>query len=397
MLAAQRDDLGAGLAGLVGDSGLVIGVVERRADVVGHAAVNGHVLADAGQRLQDADGVQRKARGCHQAAAGLDRQARQLHTQALAVLADRVDGALGELVDGGRLVVGLVGDAQAAAHIELLDLVAVGFLHTGDELDHDLHGFSERMQREDLRADVAVEAGQAHVRGLERILDALEGEVVEHGEAELAVLAARADVLVRVGLDAGGDAHVDVLRDAQLAGDLADAAQLDAAVHHDAAHARRNGLAQLLRRLVVAVHEHALHGEARLLRAPKLAAAGHVEAQALLRDDARGFLIKERLGGEDDVGVLIAAAERLEVGFHAVAHVGLVHDVERGAFLMSKLHHIDAANEQVVVAHLGGHGQYGAQLHSGAVIRLLGVIRWCQRHRRARFLAVPGVKLQLAN
>ena len=96
---------------------------------------------------------------------------------------------------------------------------------------------------------------------------------------------------MRVGLNARGDAHVDVLRDAQLAGDLADAAQLDAAVHHDAAHARRNGLAQLLRRLVVAVHEHALHGEARLLRAPQLAAAGHVEAQAFLRDDARGFLI----------------------------------------------------------------------------------------------------------
>ena len=150
MLAAQRDDLGAGLAGLVGDSGLVIGVVERRANVVGHAAVDGHVLADAGQRLQNADGVQREARGCHQAAAGLNGQTRQLNAQTFAVLADRVDRAFGELVDSGRLVIGLVGDAQATAHVKLLDLVAVGFLHAGDELDHDLHGFSERMQREDL-------------------------------------------------------------------------------------------------------------------------------------------------------------------------------------------------------------------------------------------------------
>ena len=48
-----------------------------------------------------------------------------------------------------------------------------------------------------------------------------------------------------------------------------------------------------LQRLLVRTfrHEHALHGEARLLRAPQLAAAGHVEAQAFLRDDARGFLI----------------------------------------------------------------------------------------------------------
>ena len=32
------------------------------------------------------------------------------------------------------------------------------------------------MQREDLRADVAVEAGQAHVRGIKRVLDALEAK-----------------------------------------------------------------------------------------------------------------------------------------------------------------------------------------------------------------------------
>ena len=47
--------------------------------------------------------------------------------------------------------------------------------------------------------------------------------------------------------------------------------------------------------------------------------------------------------------------------------------------------------------NLAGSLFYGAQFHGGAVIRLLGVIRWCQRHRRARFLPVPGVKLQLAN
>ncbi len=41
---------------------------------------------------------------------------------------------------------------------------------------------------------------------------------------------------------------------------------------------------------------------------------------------------------------------------------------------MGKLHHIDAADEQVVVAHLGGHGQHGAQVHGGSVVGLLRVV-----------------------
>ena len=230
------------------------------------------------------------------------------------------------------------------------------------------------MQRENLRADVAVETDQMHVRSLQGVLHAFEREVVEHGETELAVLTARADILVRVGLHAGGNAHVDVLRDAQLAGNFAHARQLDAAVNHNAAHTCGNGLAQLLRRFVVAVHEHALHGEARLLCAPQLAAARHVQAQALLRHDARGFLVQERLRRVDDVGVFVTAAERREVRFHAVAQVGLVHDVQRGAFLVRQLNHVDAAHEQMVVANLGRHGQHGAQVHGGSVVRLLRVV-----------------------
>ena len=64
-------------------------------------------------------------------------------------------------------------------------------------------------------------------------------------------------------------------------------------------------------------------------------------------------------------------SEGLAVGLHAVAQVGLVEHVECGALLASQLHHVDAADEQVVVAHLGGLGQYSTQLHGGAHIGLL--------------------------
>ena len=182
---------------------------------------------------------------------------------------------------------------------------------------------------------------------------------------------------MRVGLHARRDTHIDGLLDAQLAGDFRDAAQLDAAVDDDAAHAGLDGLAQLLRRLVVAVHEDALGREARGQRARQLAATRNVEAQALFVHDARGLLVEKRLAGVDDVGVAVAAAKCLEVGFHARAHVALVHDVERRALLARELHHVDATDEQVLVAHFGREGQHRAQLHGGAVVGLLA--RVCRR------------------
>ena len=273
MLARDGDDLGARLTRLVRDDRLVIGVVQRRADVVGHAAVHRHVLADARQRFQNAHRVQRHARRGHQAAARLGEQARLGHAELLARRVHRRRDRFGELVDGSRLVVGRVGDAQAAAHVQLLYTIAVPFLDARHKLHHDLDGLRVGMQREYLRADVAVQTRQPHVRGRQHVLHAPVGEVVAHGEAELRVLATRADVLMGVGLDTRRDAHVNRLHDAQLARDLGDALELDAAVDDDAANARLDGFAQLARRFIVAVHEDALGREARGQRDGQLAAA----------------------------------------------------------------------------------------------------------------------------
>ena len=268
-------------------------------------------------------------------------------------------------------MLGQIRDAEAAAQVELGDLVAVGVADAGHELHHDRRRLAEGVQREDLRTDVAVQAHQAHVLSGQHVADALEGEVLAHGEAELRVLATGADVLVGVGLNAGGDAHVHVLHHAEAPGDLVHAGQLDAGIKHDAPHAGGDGLFQLVGRLVVAVDEHALHGEVYRAGAGQLAAARHIQAQPLGLGDAHHFLVQERLRRVNDVGILVAAAEGLAVGLHAVTQVGLVEHVERGALLAGQLYHVDAADEQVVVAHLGGLGQHGAQLHSGAHIGLL--------------------------
>ena len=220
-------------------------------------------------------------------------------------------------------MLGQIRDAQAAAQVQLGDLVAVGVADAGHELHHDRRRLAEGVQREDLRADVAVQAHQAHVLGGQHVADALEGEVLAHGEAELRVLATGADVLVGVGLYAGGDAHVHVLHHAEAPGDLVHAGQLDAAVQHDASHTGGDGLFQFAGRLVVAVDEHALHGEVHRAGAGQLAAAGHIQAQPLGLGDAQHFLVQKRLRRVDGVGVLVAAAEGLAVSFHAVAQVSM--------------------------------------------------------------------------
>lgn len=122
--------------------------------------------------------------------------------------------------------------------------------------------------------------------------------------------------------------------------------------------------------LVVAVHEDALGRETGCQRQRQLAPARHVQAQPLVRHDAHGLFVEERLAGIHDVRVRIAAAEGMQVGFHARAHILLVHDVERRALFARQLHHVDAADEQVVVAHFGCAGQHGAQVHGRAVVGL---------------------------
>ena len=287
---------------------------------------------------------------------------------------------LGEVGDAGRLVLGHVSDAQAAAHVKHLGLEAVRFLHARDELDHDLNGLAERMQRENLRADMTMEAVKLHIVEGKDVAHALEGEVVQHGETELRVLAAGFDVLVRVGLDAGGDAHQNGLDTTKLARNLGDALRLDAAVNHDVPNACGDRLAQFSGRFVVAMHENALHGEADGLGAGKLAAARHVEAHALFHRDAQHFLVKERLACIQHVGILIAGMEAVAILLHAIAQVGLVENVQGRSLLMGKLNHVDTADEQVAIANLGGFGQHRAQIHGSTLISFFIGIGCTQRH-----------------
>ena len=137
--------------------------------------------------------------------------------------------------------------------------------------------------------------------------------------------------MVGVAGHVGGDAQEHLLADRGVGGDGVEAVELVVRVEHDVADAGRQGLAQLVLRLGVAVHVGAAGVEAAAQRQRQLAAGGDVAGQALLGEHAVDGGARERLGGEQDVEVVVAGRQRVDEGAGAAAQVVLHHDVAGGA------------------------------------------------------------------
>ncbi len=201
-----------------------------------------------------------------------------------------------------------------------------------------------------------VESLEVEARQLDRPLDRLHGQSLVHAEAELGVLLAGLDEGVRVGVDARSDADQDLLRDSAVRGHRRQTVHLLEAVHDDAPDSGIETFGELGRRLVVAVYVDAFHGESRPQGERELSATRHVEATALLGDDAAHRDAHERLTRIDDVDVRPVKRRP----FHVVAQLRadglLVHDVECGAGLMREFDHVDAADPEVPVLDLGCRG-----------------------------------------
>ena len=101
-------------------------MVERRADVVGHAAVDGDVLADAGQGFQDAHGVERDAGVGDKATTRLDEDARLGDAVFGAEVPHGAGRAFREIVDRGGLVGREVGHTPVSyTHLCLANTPAI--------------------------------------------------------------------------------------------------------------------------------------------------------------------------------------------------------------------------------------------------------------------------------
>src|SRR6185437_6455438 len=239
------------------------------------------------------------------------------------------------LLDGRRLVLEGVADAEAAA-----DVVDVERAEHGDRLDRP----GERLGVQDLRPDVQVQPVELELLAFSDAGDRLAGLV--QGEPELGVVAAGGLRLVGDRGDAGDDPDQYFL---WLGGQLLEAVDVVEVVDHDGAHAGVQGHGQLGGGLGVAVQVDLVRRGSGGQCHDELAGPGHVDAEPFFG----GHLVRrqagERLGGERHTGVRVAGGEAVFEPAGLGAQARLVHDVGGGAEALGEVAHADAADGQLAV------------------------------------------------
>ena len=230
---------------------------------------------------------------------------------------------------------GRVADGVAAAEVHLGELHAGLHREGRAQAHHALGGLAEGVEREDLAADVGVDAEESQARSVvareQRLVRVARGE----GEAELLVLMAGGDVLVAARVDARGHPHEYGCRHPHLARDRVQQLDLREGVNDDAADAHLESAAQFGVRFVVAVQPDARGGHPAAQRQLQLAAGRDVHVQVLVEHPPRDARREERLGRVVDVHLGAVAAECggevVAEGRGPSAEVRLVDDVEGGA------------------------------------------------------------------
>ena len=198
------------------------------------------------------------------------------------------------------------------------------------------------------------------------------------GEAELAVQHAGGGEAVRVRVYGRRDPDEYGLRASGCSCGLVQQAQFVEAVDDEVADPPRDGLLDLVRRLVVAVEVHGREVDPRSAEHGYLPARHDVEPQAEPRDVARERHVDERLAGVDDAAVGVAGAEGVEETLSLVAERRLVEDVERRAELAGERRNVAAADLEVAVAvDGGGDGEHFRFERDGH-----GVLLWMMERRR---------------
>ena len=185
--------------------------------------------------LDRADPVQREGARPGDRPARLDRYPGHLHAQGPALPADDLGQRVGQRRGRQRVVLAGVGDAEAAAEVELGQHHAVLADHLRVQAEQPARGDLEAAGVEDLRADVRVQAAQLKLGPGQRAPHRLGRRARGQRDAELLVLVRGRDVLVGVRLDP--DRHPEQHRrpDAQPPGGLGDPVDLGQRVDDDPA------------------------------------------------------------------------------------------------------------------------------------------------------------------
>ena len=120
----------------------------------------------------------------------------------------------------------LVLYAEASAEVEVCQRFAELCMDLVIELQHDLCRQHERGFVENLRADVAVQTDELYIFARDGFLYGFKRLAVFKRKAELGIDLTRADKLMRVGVNAGLDAHGNGRNDAFFRRELFNAVQL---------------------------------------------------------------------------------------------------------------------------------------------------------------------------
>ena len=92
---------------------------------------------------------------------------------------------------------------------------------------------------------------------------------------------------MRVGLDPESDTHKNTSVDPEALGSVRHAVDLNQGIYDDEADPRRQRLLNLPDRLIVAVQDDSLTGEARSKRDSEFATRGHIQTKALILHPTR--------------------------------------------------------------------------------------------------------------
>ena len=218
---------------------------------------------------------------------------------------------------GRRLVVVAIGNAEAAAEIDMVDDMAIGPEvpdKAHEALDRGIVGFESG----DLAADMHVDAGDQDARQLGGA--GIDGAGLGDRNAELVLGLAGGDLLVGLGVDVGIDAQRHARRAALGAGALRQELQFRLGLDVEAQNVLVEGIVDLAHELADAREHDLAGGHAGGTRTAQLTLRDHVHAGSELGEQAQD--------GKVRVGLYRKADQRGHVGEGAGEH--LVVPAQRG-------------------------------------------------------------------
>ena len=222
-------------------------------------------------------------------------------------------------------------------------------MHLLCEIYHVVHRFLIRLQLEQRRPQVEMQAHDLKVRLAQRYLNCALGISSLYRKAELRIQHAGRCESMRMWVNAGGQSQHGGLSYSDLACNFVQQLDFVKRVDRDASEPDLQRLCELIPRLVVAMEVNVTCGKPCRHCNRKLTAGHDIQRQTLALHQLQYRRIGKRLGRVLNSAVSVSSCERIdECPAHATDRRGIV-DIERRAVLVRQLANRHATNRQLTV------------------------------------------------